>query len=1020
MKSFPPFQLDTVNQCLWREGARVPLTPKAFDVLRFLVEHAGRLVTQDELLEALWPETYVQPEVLRKYILEIRKALADNPGEPRFVATLPKRGYQFIAQVGEENSSAAISSRMAETFQTLVGREAALAQLHSHLQKTMRGQRQIVFVTGEAGVGKTSLVDAFQYQTAFPTNARIARGQCVEGFGGKEPYYPVLEALSQLLRDTSDDSVLKILAAQAPTWLMQFPALLKSDQREALQREILGATRERMVREICEALEKFTAEHALLLILEDLHWVDPSTLDFLSAVARRRSPAKLLIVGTYRPVDVILSQSPLKLLKQDLLIHHLCDELALERLQVSDVAKYLVQEFSGHEFPSGLAPLIHRHSDGNALFMAAIVEHMAKKGMISREDGTWRLHGAVSDIDPGIPETLHEMLEMQFDPLSATEQRILKCGSVAGERFSAWAVSAMLGRDSRDVQALCEELSARHQFIRPAGSCDLADGSITESFDFRHALHREFLYKRLAANEKQQFHQRLAERTEALCSPPAPQLASELALHFEAGRDFERAIHYSLISFQNLAQRCAHRASIELLQHALELLPNLAPQAAQELELRILRRISDAHYALGEMALCAEVGENAAVRAERAGLPAMQVYSLIDLSRPYSFLNPDRAIELSERAAEIAARLDDPLLAARTQLLAACWRILMKGWQKKDSSICHEAAKQIQTLRGADFQVYGEVLYAHVLGSEGEYQKSFDYAASAIPQLVESRNLVVYLSALSSQAYALLHMGRWGEALQSIATGIETSEKNDNGPWREVFSAYRSWLHLLAFDVQAARHLSEALMGTGTVLGGTLATVIAGFSELVSGNPDQALRHFQHTRSPAMQKRFVMYWYWQMMAQLGLCDAWMGKHDLIPARQEAEGFLQAARSTADPALQALASEANARVALAFKDEKRAASCIEDALVVLKNREIPVIAWRVHATAMQLFRTLNDDKLAEKHRLLAKANILQLADSLKSGDPLRNALLSAVPLRAILETREAPAASRSRGKDAVSP
>src|SRR5690349_17882176 len=113
MKSFPPFQLDTVNQCLWREGARVPLTPRAFDVLRFLVEHAGRLVTQDELLEALWPETYVQPEVLRKYILEIRKALADNPGEPRFVATLPKRGYQFIALVGEENSSAAVSSRMA-------------------------------------------------------------------------------------------------------------------------------------------------------------------------------------------------------------------------------------------------------------------------------------------------------------------------------------------------------------------------------------------------------------------------------------------------------------------------------------------------------------------------------------------------------------------------------------------------------------------------------------------------------------------------------------------------------------------------------------------------------------------------------------------------------------------------------------------------------------------------------------------------------------------------------------------
>jgi 3-oxoacyl-[acyl-carrier protein] reductase len=99
MKVFQPFRLDTVNHCLWRAEERVPLTPKAFDVLRYLVEHAERLVTQDEILEALWPETYVNPEVIKQYIRGIRKALGDDPEKPVYIETFPRRGYQFIAPI---------------------------------------------------------------------------------------------------------------------------------------------------------------------------------------------------------------------------------------------------------------------------------------------------------------------------------------------------------------------------------------------------------------------------------------------------------------------------------------------------------------------------------------------------------------------------------------------------------------------------------------------------------------------------------------------------------------------------------------------------------------------------------------------------------------------------------------------------------------------------------------------------------------------------------------------------------
>src|SRR5258708_8774642 len=173
------------------------------------------------------------------------------------------------------------------------------------------------------------------------------------------------------------------MAKHAPTWLIQFPSLVKAEQREALQREILGAERERMGREIGEALEAMTSETPLALIFEDLHWGDPSTLDLISALARRREPAKLMLVCTYRPVEVVLSNSSLKGLKQDLQIHQLCSEIALERLEESTLADYMAAELSRGDLPPGLATLIYHHSGGNGLFIVANRQGMLTSGLIA-------------------------------------------------------------------------------------------------------------------------------------------------------------------------------------------------------------------------------------------------------------------------------------------------------------------------------------------------------------------------------------------------------------------------------------------------------------------------------------------------------------------------------------------------------------------------------------------------------------------------------------------------------------
>ena len=251
---------------------------------------------------------------MRKHIFTIRQALGDAPTQPQFLETLPRRGYRFLAAV--RTSPVAASPVPGPSAPgTLVGRTRALGELRGHLQLAVRGQRQLVLVTGDPGIGKTALVDAFQRQAAMDVQGlRLARGQCIEGYGGKEAYYPMLDALGHWCRGGSGDAVVQTLAAHAPTWLVQFPALVTREHRALLQRELLGATRQRMVREICEALETLTAARPLLLMLEDLQWVDPATVDLLAALARRRGPAKLMLLATSRPMDGARTDHPLQAL----------------------------------------------------------------------------------------------------------------------------------------------------------------------------------------------------------------------------------------------------------------------------------------------------------------------------------------------------------------------------------------------------------------------------------------------------------------------------------------------------------------------------------------------------------------------------------------------------------------------------------------------------------------------------------------------------------------------------------
>jgi predicted ATPase/DNA-binding winged helix-turn-helix (wHTH) protein len=582
---FGPYLLDEANECLWRNGEAIPLRPKAYAVLRHLLAHPAVLVTKQQLLDAVWAETFVSDSVLKDSIRQLREALDDDAKSPQFIETAHRRGYRFIAPLHEEPNQTRFAAvpqpapgpRFTEETppQNMLGRADNLAQLQSWFEKALSGQSQTIFVTGEAGIGKTTLVEAFLRDVSSKMEILVGRGQCLEQYGAGEAYLPVLDALSRLARDPSGELVVEQLRLLAPSWLVQLPRLVVGAELQTLREQTWQVTRERMLREIAETIEAITAKAPFILVLEDLHWSDYSTLDLISYMARRRNPASFMLIGTYRPVEVILNEHPLKGIKQELKMHRLAQELPLGYLNEECVVDFLNNRFPSNSFPDRLAGMIHRHTEGNPLFMVNVVEYLVDLNHIEKRDGNYVLALPPDEIELGVPENIRHLIEKHIERLSETEQRILEGASVVGMDCSAVAIAAGLDTDVVRVEEVCDCLARRHQFLLPAYLAELPDGTVTPRYRFIHALYLDVLYKRVAPTRRSQIHGRIGERGESAYGEGVGEIAAELAVHFEEARDLVRALKYLQLATENAQRRSANHEVLSLARHGLELLATL-------------------------------------------------------------------------------------------------------------------------------------------------------------------------------------------------------------------------------------------------------------------------------------------------------------------------------------------------------------------------------------------------------------------------------------------------------------
>jgi len=1029
---FGPFELDLRAGELRKKGYQIRLQNQPFQILVLLLENAGDVVTREQIQEKLWSnDTVVEFEhSIGTALKKLRQALGDDATHPRYIETLSRRGYRWLVPVEWEDMVAAAASGMSRTsFQftertfdsapavsalkevspvLFVGKGRELQQLKSYLETMLGGHRQLVFVTGEAGIGKTTLVDEFARQAAQTVpELRIARGQCVEGYGGKEAYYPVLEAVGDLSRESGTDFV-QVLASQAPTWLVQFPALLTREHRDTLQREILGATRERMLREIGDALETISQATPLLLILEDLHWADHSTVDFISTLARKRGPARIMLVGTKRPLEAELSEHPLVAVKQDLQVHRLCQDVVVSPLSEEEVARYLAADSAEASLPNGLAALLHRHSGGNPLFLAAAIEHLTERGLISREKGDWKLEVPLEKLDLGVPQRLRRMIEAQIENLSAEQQRVLEVASVSGVVFETNVCSAAADVEAEKFEDLCEEFSRRNHFVRWVGSRRMPGGAISLQYEFVHAMYREVFYQRQAMSRRIKLHQRIGEQLEALYAGQMGEVgAVRLADHFEQAGDWLRAVKYLQRSADEIGQRFAFRDAAAILQHALELASKLPEPERSGSELQILEKLATVRLATADMRGI-ETLEALASRAAHLGLLDVEVRALIRQAWLLSWVGSKRSLEVIDTALQLSKR-QEPLMRAKTTLSCFVLRVGAGArWNPQDAAECSKALAEISESGDRLALAPHLIEYSFMHWYLSEYREAHRTALEGIAILAGGDGEKAYLDVLNAGTIILpypLFFGDWGSALREIESAILMADKNGDHFLRYTQSNHMAWLQFHAMDFTSALRSCELvfpLAGDQRFISHIrFCRIIAGSAEVALGNYDLALKHLHIVRDEMDRQEVVFDWYRSMMLESALTELWLAKKDLVQARLQAERLLKFALATPDRAWQAQAWETNARVALAEGNLQRAQECIAGALQTMVGFELPLVSWRVHSTASVICQSAGNLELAEHHRELSCTTILQIANSLPPEEPLRSVFLSAPPIRRIL-------------------
>jgi len=885
---------------------------------------------------------------------------------------------------------------------SFVGREPEMRRLEGFLKQAVEGTGRVVFITGEPGIGKTSLCDEFLRRVRKQqAGLLIARGRCVEQYGTGEAYLPFLDAMGELLQGPGRERIAAILRTYAPTWCMELPtAFASSGSLEKLQQETIGATKERMMREMGDALGMLSTTSPVVLLFEDLHWADPSSVDLLRHLCQRIGAQRMMIAGTFRPEDLERTGHPLKSYKVEMQAHNLCEEIALKSLSLEHVAAYLDATYVPNDFPSELASLVHDKTEGHPLFATNLIQYLGERGDFSRSSGVWSLARPLSEMHLEAPESVRAMISKKIDALSTEERRALQYASVEGTEFLSTVSAKLLGVDEIDLEESLSRIEKTHRLIETLGEEELPDGSLTTRYRFAHALYQNFLYGDLVPKRRVALHQQAGEQLVLHYGQRAPLLATQLALHFERGRDFARAVEYLIHAGDHAAKLYGYAEAAKHYSKALGLVDKLPAHSQVETLATLYQKRGTVNHALSNFTQAALDLSNMLDQARAMGSLELQSAALNALTMTLFFSHRlDECVARAKEALEVAEQAGNEMLRVETTLLIGL-KHLCYGELKEAKVALDDVVTNSRRLNHKAALMGGVTWRSCLHFFQSEYEDAVEKATEGRRLASELRDGFLMLTALFFIGLSQGNQGKMSASLKTLHEAIDIAKRNGDLFWYPRLPNCIGWIYRELHDFESARRHND----DGIEVARRHHVLEAEANSLINRSID-CIRDGDHACTNAAFKdvhdifaRDAWFrWRYEIRLYAATAEHWLLQGDLDKAREFVNRLMETATEHEVHKYKAVAHRLMGEISIASGDPNAADEHFNAALAELKDYPAPLVAWKTYAGAARA-KTATGDVYGGMEAASNASEIVKMIAANVADEKLRETFVAAAEER----------------------
>jgi tetratricopeptide (TPR) repeat protein len=625
-----------------------------------------------------------------------------------------------------------------------------------------------------------------------------------------------------------------------------FPATSSDSSVEQVRREISGGSQERMRRELADALEEMGRSFSLCLALEDLHWSDLATTEQIAYLSNRIGTQRVLIVGTYRPTDLMAASHPLRPILLDMQGRGVALELSLELLNREDVAAYIDLEFPGHRFPPDFPAWIYSKTEGSPLFMVDLLRYLTERQAIV-EGTRWELLKPIATLEGETPISVRSMIERMIETLSEEQRKCLTVASVQGDTFDSLVQSEVTGVDELRLEEQLEVLHRVHRLVEPSGELEFPDGSLTVRHKFVHVLYQEALYQALTAKRKMLLHARVGETLEKHYAMRTRMAAAELALHFDRARRTDRALPYYLQAARNAVAKFAHVQAEGYCTRGLELADRMEGAKRDRERLPILKERGNTRFVMSRFDAAIADFQEMLASAERMNDFEAEANARCFLAEAFFMSKQnERLVEQVVRVLELADRHELTEAAAQGRMLLGLQRMCY-GQMDEGGKMLLEGERLSRELTTGTTRSRALAWTSQFWFFQSDYERVLAQHKRLEAVAIERHDGFSLLICYLFGGLTHVNYGHLAEGVRTLEHGRKTAENNNDLFWLGRFPNCLAWTYHEAFDFPGAlaRKAAEIARQTGFLEGEANSLLNVGLAHVQLGDYDSARQQFE-------------------------------------------------------------------------------------------------------------------------------------------------------------------------------